>query len=142
MSKQNLDDYHGAIIDFTRAIEYSPDEVVLYFSRAIAKSSLQDYRGAITDYTKVIENIIIHINKSVGVIPDSLIVLQQIAPVTDGTKDSASFQIINPWFVKAYLRRGKASLMIGEKDSGCSDLKKALALGSKEATGLINKFCF
>jgi tetratricopeptide (TPR) repeat protein len=141
LSKQNMEDYRGAIADFTAAIENSPDEISLYFSRGIAKSNLQDYRGAITDYTKVIENIIIQINKSVGANPDSLIVFPQIEPVMDGIKDSSSIQNINPRFAKAYLRRGKASFIIGDKVSGCSDLRKALALGNKEATVLIKKFC-
>jgi len=141
LSKQNLEDYRGAIADFNRAIDNSPDEISFYFSRGIAKSSLQDYRGAITDYTKVIENIIIQINKSVGVNPDSLTVIPKIEPVMDGITDSASFQIINPRFAKAYVRRGKASFMIGDKLSGCSDFKKALALGNKEVTELIKKFC-
>lgn len=46
-----LNNYRFAIIDFTTAIQYSP-QTHLYFSRAKAKHSHFDYKGALADYDK------------------------------------------------------------------------------------------
>ena len=56
ISKDKLQDYRGAITDYTKAIELDPNRVVFYFLRGNAKERLQDYRGAIADYTTVIES--------------------------------------------------------------------------------------
>ena len=54
-AKKKLQDYRGAIADFTIAIKLNPDDVDAYNNRGIAKKNLQDYRGAIADYNKAIE---------------------------------------------------------------------------------------
>ena len=54
-AKSNLQDYRGAIVDYNKAIELTPDYAGAYYNRGIAKKKLQDYRGAIADYTKAIE---------------------------------------------------------------------------------------
>ena len=55
LSKAKLQDYRGAIADYNKAIELTPDDVGAYNNRGIAKKNLQDYRGAIADYNKAIE---------------------------------------------------------------------------------------
>ena len=55
IAKANLQDYIGAISDYTIAIELDPKDAETYFCRGDAKQKLQDYRGAISDYSKVIE---------------------------------------------------------------------------------------
>jgi len=55
ITKYNLQDYRGAIVDYTKAIELYPDYAMAYCGRGLAKYNLQDYRGAIADYTKAIE---------------------------------------------------------------------------------------
>lgn len=54
-SKYELEDYEGAITDFTKAIEIEPNEEILYFMRGEAKVNLMDNQGAILDYTRAIE---------------------------------------------------------------------------------------
>ena len=54
-AKDDLQDYRGAIADYTKAIELKPDNANAYFNRGLAKKKLQDYRGAIADYNKAIE---------------------------------------------------------------------------------------
>ena len=49
-AKGFLGDYHGAIADYSRAIELKPDEAEVYFLRGVAKEGLGDYDGAIADY--------------------------------------------------------------------------------------------
>ena len=54
--KLRLQDYKGAIADFTKAIELDPSYVKeAYYNRGLSKARLQDNRGAIADFTKAIE---------------------------------------------------------------------------------------
>lgn len=55
-SKANLQDYNGAIADYTMAIELNPVFLSAYMNRGSAKYHQKDYKGAIVDYTTAIEN--------------------------------------------------------------------------------------
>ena len=55
LSKSNLNDEKGAIIDYTKAIELDLNYTLAYSNRAYSKSKLGDEKGAITDYSKAIE---------------------------------------------------------------------------------------
>ena len=54
-SKDELQEYQGAIADFSKAIELDPNYSSAYNNRGISKYNLQDYQGAIADYSKAIE---------------------------------------------------------------------------------------
>jgi len=55
IAKYNLEDYKGAIEDYTRAIKLNPNRAGTYYNRGIAKYNLGDYKEAIEDYTRAIE---------------------------------------------------------------------------------------
>ena len=55
VDKQNLKDYTGALIDFTKAIALNPYSVNAYNNRGQSKRRLKDYYGAIKDFSKSIE---------------------------------------------------------------------------------------
>ena len=57
VKKNQLQDYEGAIQDYTKAIELNSSYPVayIYISRGNSKSELKDYYGAIEDYTKAID---------------------------------------------------------------------------------------
>ena len=55
LSKKDLLDYKGAIVEYNKAIEISPKYAEAYKNRGTAKTLLQDYIGAISDYNKAIE---------------------------------------------------------------------------------------
>jgi tetratricopeptide (TPR) repeat protein len=55
IAKYNLEDYKGAIEDYTRAIKLNPNRAGTYYNRGIAKYNLEDYKGAIEDNDKAIE---------------------------------------------------------------------------------------
>ncbi|MDA9346996.1 tetratricopeptide repeat protein [bacterium] len=55
LEKAFLEDYRGAMADYTKAIEIDPNYGLTYVTRGLIKHELEDYRGAIADYTKAIE---------------------------------------------------------------------------------------
>ncbi|WOD42326.1 tetratricopeptide repeat protein [Hwangdonia lutea] len=54
IAKNNLGDYHGAILDYTKIIIYKPD-ADSYFNRGNSKYNLQDYLGAKIDYENALK---------------------------------------------------------------------------------------
>jgi tetratricopeptide (TPR) repeat protein len=54
ITKKDLNDYRGAVLDFTKALEISPNFYACYYDRGVAKSHLEDNTGAILDLTKYI----------------------------------------------------------------------------------------
>lgn len=55
-TKQGLKDYHGALLDYDKAVELNPSDSWLYRSRSILKEySLKDHQGALADINKAIE---------------------------------------------------------------------------------------
>lgn len=53
--KKLLNNYKGAIADFTMAIKYNPGFAEAYFKRANTKLILEDIKGAQRDYDKAIK---------------------------------------------------------------------------------------
>lgn len=53
--KRLLNNYKGAIADFTKAIKYNPSFAEAYFKRANTRLILGDQEGAQKDYDKAIE---------------------------------------------------------------------------------------
>jgi tetratricopeptide (TPR) repeat protein len=54
IEKTELQDYKGAIADYTKAIKIDSENALAYFKRGAIKDYLKDFKGAITDYTKAI----------------------------------------------------------------------------------------
>ena len=52
--KENLKDYNGAILDYSKAILLNPEYGKAYFNRGLCNSYLQNYLEAIKDYSKSI----------------------------------------------------------------------------------------
>ena len=55
VAKSILENYRGAIDDYTKAIELSPNMSEAYYQRGIAKVNLKYYLQAISDQDKAIE---------------------------------------------------------------------------------------
>jgi tetratricopeptide (TPR) repeat protein len=52
LAKSKLEDYRGAITDYSKAIELNPNYANAYYNRGKSKGILEDDRGAIADYSK------------------------------------------------------------------------------------------
>ena len=115
--KSQLEDYRGAIADYSKAIEIENDPnnkkgryyinpncyALAYFNRGLAKSNLKDYNGSLIDFSKVIA--------------------------------------LNPKEADAYYNRGLSKLNLNQKESACLDFSKAGELGHENAYELIKKYC-
>ncbi|HXU28913.1 MAG TPA: tetratricopeptide repeat protein [Bacteroidia bacterium] len=55
ISKLRVQDYKGAVDDFTKSIELNPKNWRVYYSRAYCENRLYNYKAAIDDYDKVLE---------------------------------------------------------------------------------------
>ena len=54
LKKYDLEDYKGAISNFSKSIELNPDDAS-YFYRGRSKANLKKYKGSILDFTKAIK---------------------------------------------------------------------------------------
>lgn len=54
VAKFNKEDYQGALVDYTKAIELDPNFVIAYYNRGRAYYDLVSYDLAIADYFKAI----------------------------------------------------------------------------------------
>ena len=135
--KMQKNDFEGAILEFTKAIEINPQFINAYLYRGGAKGELNDYRGAIADFTKAIV-----INPK----SDDAYYLRGLAKskfkhYKEAILDFSKAILINPKLKEAYFSRGFAKLKLGQKNSGCLDFSKAGELGDANAYQYINDYC-
>ena len=141
VAKFYLKDNLGAIADYSKALEINPNDYNTHGRRGWAEFYLQEYREAIADFNKAIEgkrydahyyNIRgqakYYLQDYKGAIPD----FNKAIKLWSGEKYQRSI---------AFYWRGLAEIDLGQKDSGCLDLKKAADLGYTDANEAIQKYC-
>ena len=141
-SKQNIDDYYGAISDYSRAIELKPDEAYRYSLRGYSKYLLKDYNGSLVDYDKAIElepnsdsffdraSTRIYLKDYYGAISD----------LTRGLELYKPYYSINSKDVY-YNNRGYSKQKLKDMKAACEDYKIAAELGNKNSQNSLNKLC-
>ncbi|MBK6984747.1 MAG: tetratricopeptide repeat protein [Bacteroidetes bacterium] len=55
IEKDSLEDYKGAIEDYTKAISFDSSKANYYTGRGLSKHELEDYNGAIKDFSKALK---------------------------------------------------------------------------------------
>ena len=140
--KNNDKDFYGAISDFTRGIELSPDSKVsagLYFLRGFSKKNLGDYNGSMADYDKAIQlkpdNDEFYYKRAVA-----KSIKDYLGAILDATKAIE----LNPENAASYKVRGLriASLKYEADALKCSDFKKCCDdLGDEKCCELYEEFC-
>ena len=133
-SKYDLEDYIGAIKDYSKAIEINPNFADAYYNRGRAKST---EKGAIADYSKAI-----------GINPNYAdayhnrgIAKLDLEDYEGAIADLSKAIEFNPDDADAYNDRGILKLILGQIDSGCLDLSKAGELGYFDAYDVIKEYC-
>jgi tetratricopeptide (TPR) repeat protein len=129
--KSNSQDYEGAIADFNKATEISPNYATPYYNRAFLKIRLQDDRGAILDF-----------NKAIALDPKDAIpyyyinayhnrgnakyrLKEYLGAIVDYSKAIA----LKPTFASAYFKRGLCKIEVNKETEGRIDISKAKELG-------------
>ena len=144
--KAEAKDNYGAIADYTKAIELSPNIANSYFYRGNSKIKLKDYYGAIADHTKAIELFDIG---SRAMDQDRKLALA----MSYNSRASAKFKLedysgaiadytkaieLAPNNALAYALRASSKDLAGL--NGCADARKAKELGN-DADELIEMTC-
>lgn len=132
-------DYEGGIADYTDAIELEPNDQLVYVARGSALYNIGDYVAAIADFTKSIE-----LNEKPNTAMSyhrralSKFQLADYSGAMDDLDRAIADDELNPEYHEA---RGILKIQLGQQESGCLDLKKALELGSSTAEQHIKDFC-
>jgi len=148
LAKQQIKDYEGAIADYSQAIKIGPSALA-YNQRGMVRYYKNDFKGAIIDYTKAIKftpkDEVVYYNRAN--VKDEVIYYnraktrEEILDYSEAFADCNKAIEINPKYADAYIERGILKNKLGQKDSGCLDLRKAEELGSSYVTDAIKKYC-
>ena len=122
--KVNMNDLHGAIDDFTKAIVLSPEDAVAYNNRGVAYSSIGQLEKAIKDYDKAIE-----LNPDYAGIYNNW----GNAYKAEGDFDKAIKKYdkaieLNPNYADAYYNLGEAFVGLGRYDEALESFNQAIKI--------------
>ena len=159
VDKSILEDYEGAINDYTRIIEIDSDNALAFLNRGKNKKRLEDYQGAIEDFENAIktkgsemiymdkvENSFIETGFEFDVAMEEIRFERGIARYSiDSLK--LAFDDFNFCLEKNYEKpaslywRGIIYVAYGMNQEGCTDLQEAQKLGDSDAQEMINEYC-
>ena len=145
LKKVELQDYSGAIADFTEAIRLAPDAAA-YNNRGVVKNILKDYSGAIADFTEAIE-----LNEKIKITKDDwpIITFKDGGSIGDIDCDyyynrgMARYKLqdysgaiadyteairIEPGYAKAYNNRGIAKVKLKNYSGAIADYTEAIRI--------------
>lgn len=141
VAKYYLHDLIGANDDFTRALEIDPGDYNTYGRRGWAKFHLHDYEGAIADFTKAIKGGRDNF-RYYNIRGQARYQLQDYeGAIADFNKVIKSWSSEKNQKSTAFYFRGLSEIDLGQKDSGCLDLSKAVKSGYTKAYDAIKKYC-
>jgi len=126
-----------ALINYSIALQYKPNNYKTYNNRALVKGSLKDLKGAMKDLNRSIE---INSNYAESFINRG-VTFNVLNEPEKAIKDFTNAIQIDPLISDAYLNRAITNQYLGNKDKVCPDLNKAQELGNKEVISWINILC-
>jgi tetratricopeptide (TPR) repeat protein len=135
--KFNLEDYSGAIADYSIAIKLNPNNAVLHCNRGLAKYHLENYSGAIADYNKAIE---LDPNYSTAYLNRG-VVKNKLQDYRGAIADYSKAIELDPKSSATYYNRGLVKHKMQDLNGACLDWSKAGELGDEDAYDLIKKYC-
>lgn len=128
--------YKESIESYDEIIKLDSNDFDAYYNRALCKDALKNYQGAIEDYTKAIKY--------------SFNYYQFFFYIDYSSDEDYNFNEllnyreravkINPYFSKAFFKRGLAKYNLNDIEGAELDWKKVKKLKDKEAKKLIKKY--
>ncbi|MCF8297417.1 MAG: hypothetical protein K9J13_07750 [Saprospiraceae bacterium] len=159
VDKSILEDYRGAIIDYSTIIEIDSANTLAYLNRGKNKKRLDDFQGAIEDFEKAIktkgceqiyfnsvENSFVETGFEFDVKMEEIryergIARYYIDSLQTAFKDFDFCIQKNFELSESYYWRGVIYLAYDMKTEACEDLKISSELGDKNAIELMEKYC-
>ena len=137
MKKHYENDHYGAISNYTKAIQMSPNVGEYYYNRGLSKNQIKDYEGAISDFTKAIElkPQFADAYRDRGLSHAEL--GDYYAAISDGNKAIK----YNPKDFKAFFNLGIDKQAIGDFKGACDAWRKASALDDEKAVKVLRTYC-
>ena len=135
ISKHNLEDYYGAIEDYSRAIEINPNSEMTYYNRAKSKYDLRDYKGAFEDFTRAIE-----IKPNFGFAYNNRgISTNDLKDYKSAIEDYTRAIEINPNFALSYNNRGVSKTNLKDYKGAIEDFTRAIEIDPKYVMPIYNR---
>jgi len=159
VDKSILEDYKGAIEDYSKVIELDSDNALAFLNRGNNKHRLEDYQGAIDDFDKAIKSKggeQVYIDKVQNSFIDTgfeFDVAMEVIRFERGVSryhidslklayDDFNFCLNKNYEKPASLYwRGLIYIAHGMNKEGCFDLNEAQNLGDRDAKEIIDKYC-
>jgi len=129
LAKINLDDYQGAEVDCSAAIERNPFVVNAYQIRGLSRIKQNKYDGAIEDYTKALN----YDPENVGVWHNLALCKISKQDYKGAESDLSKLIALSPQYVKAYLMRAEVSLKQKDTIRAMKDYEQALSIDKYDA---------
>ena len=137
MKNHYENDHYGAISNYTKAIQLSPEVGEYYYNRGLSKNKIKDYEGAISDFTKAIELKPQFANAYRDRAVSNAELGDYYAAISDGNKAIK----YNPNDVKAYFNLGIDKQVIGDSKGACTAWRTASSLGDETAVKVLRDYC-
>ncbi len=141
VAKYHIQDYKGALSDFNKALEINPYDYSTYGRRGWTRYRLQDLRGAIADFNMallgsgdIFQYYVIRgqANYFLHNYPEALDDFNRVIRLLNGSREERG---------AAYFWKGLIEINEGQKENGCTDLRKAGKLGFAKANEVIELYC-
>jgi tetratricopeptide (TPR) repeat protein len=119
--KYRLEDYRGAINDFSFTIRYFPDDINAYYFRGLSKIKILDFESAILDFNKILD---INPNNELAIVKTAYVKYLQ-EKYDEAIDLYTKVIVLNENSGEAYFYRGLSKYKKGDKKEGCIDLDLA-----------------
>jgi len=138
IAKYDMQDFKGAVEDYSKAISLNKKYPGAYYNRAIAFFNVQNFQESLKDYNKAIE---LNPSSAKSFMGRGIIKMDVLHDFNGAIEDYTEALRINPDFAQAYYNRGLAELRLGKIQEACNDFKKVKQLGYSRADELVEKYC-
>lgn len=123
ITKNDLEDYYGAILDYSKILIYKPDADT-YYNRGNSKFNLQDYLGAKFDYENALKLDSLFIDARYNLACSKYYLEDYIGSITDLTK----IIDINPSEAKFYVQRANGLLELKKYKLALKDFSMGILI--------------